>query len=400
MRSLPAPLGEIEIPEAFTVTAVAAHQGCDLKMLVAAKKFDPIKLSAGPDAAIGILVHSALDAAERSDLPAADLFECCVALMHAELSGDAERAHFADLSLARSNMEWRNLRATTIAKIVSLREARATNRLTSQDSQEPRKSGSEVTLASSSLRLMGRSDRIRRGGGGSLTITDFKTGQIFGTDGAILESIQRQLFLYALLAEEGAPGAAIQLAVESPVGRFDLEWNVDSRARAHAIITQITARLPAGAIVRAAETARPGEECRRCSLRPACAAYLNAAPLWWKELPFDLTAPPTDTWGTLVLMNTTDNRSTIEILDDADRRVKITGLRFQPGFERLSPSDRIYAFSLEATGGGKGWDGTRFHPHTFHEIPPDRHSKRAWSATLFSQGESRPLPHVGIRDPI
>jgi hypothetical protein len=250
---------------------------------------------------------------------------------------------------------------------------------------QARKFGTEVKLVSSSLRLSGRSDRIRKSEAGAITITDFKTGQVFGPDGAILESIRRQLFLYALLAEQVVPEVEIKLTVESPVGRFHLEWNEESRAQMSATMTGISARLPSGVTLRASETARPGDECRRCAIRPSCTAYIKAAPSWWSDLPADMTALPADTWGRLVSTKTVSEGITIEIRDDAGRRVKISGLRNHSGVELASPGVRIFAFSLEASGGGKGWDGTRFHPHTFHEIPPDRHSRRAWSATLFSQ---------------
>jgi hypothetical protein len=85
-----------------------------------------------------------------------------------------------------------------------------------------------------------------------------------------------------------------------------------------------------------------------------------------------------------------ESRVDVVLRDDAGRRVRIDGLDPRHGITSTLVGNRIWFFGLEATGATRGFDGTRFHPRSFHELPRDRLERRAWALHVFVEAEVLP----------
>ena len=80
-------------------------------------------------------------------------------------------------------------------------------------------------------------------------------------------------------------------------------------------------------------------------------------------------------------------RVDVVLRDDAGRRVRIDGLDPRHGITSSQIGKRMWLFGLEATGATRGFDGARFHPRSFHELPRDRMERRAWALQVFIEME-------------
>ena len=385
MQNLLRPINTVVVPEAFSVTAVAAYAGCGLRLITSQKSWASQRLPSGPDAAIGTFLHAVFDRAARSaGESASEIFDTELKKMTDSLRNDPERVHFSDLTKTRSVMEWRNVRVMALSKCESLLAKSGHYHVTIDTPRGlSNGTGSEVALKSAPMRISGRSDRVERTGPRSYLIMDHKTGRAFDENGNILPSIRFQLQLYALLAEERYPKSEIRLAVETSNQLREIEWNTDESLRARSRLAEITDLYPGGTTQDSAVIAAPGNECVRCAFRHICRAYLDAATTWWRKIPEDLSTIPADIWGTVIQMIRTELGFDVTLEDAAGRCVSVRGLRDRPELHFATKGDDIALFGLERTGTGRGWNGRPFHPHEFHEQALDRRSKSAWSTKVF-----------------
>jgi hypothetical protein len=79
------------------------------------------------------------------------------------------------------------------------------------------------------------------------------------------------------------------------------------------------------------------------------------------------------------------SNTALTLKDDAGRRVRVDGLDVRHGVTPKAVGRRIWLFGLEATGPTRGFDGARFHPRSFHELPRDRLERRAWALDVFGE---------------
>ena len=291
---------------------------------------------------------------------------------------------FADLSSTKSVSEWNRTKAWVLRRAAQNRPRRGP--MTRQSVSVSPLAGFEVNLASYKLRLRGRADRIRRTGPHSFEIRDFKTGAVLDEQGEIKSEIALQLQAYGLMLLERQPRAEVRLVVDDGEER-DVAFDADARKAAQEILQAIAESMPAPGVIRADELASPNGGCWGCPIRHVCSAYREVSPAWWKRYPESIDRLSNDIWGT-VLEVADEDQIRLLIRDDASRRVRVDGLHRRHGITRRSVGKRLWFFGLEATGVTRGFDGIRFHPRLFHELPRDGLERRAWALHVFAAPDS------------
>ena len=335
----------------------------------------------GPNAAIGTLFHRVLErAAKKSALSVEEIFDDEYFRAVARLSADPNQAHFAEISSTLSAGEWARRRSWVLKRARSIQPVFDSERTLDTPRATPMY-GSEVPLESQALRLRGSADRIRRLGPGSVEVRDYKSGSVVDETGTIRRDIALQLLAYGLILLERRPGILVRLVVDDGSER-EVPFGADAQAEAMEELRRITAGVPTGGVVDAESLASPGKACWGCTSRHVCLAYRRNAVRWWNEIPTHIERIPKDTWGTVTDM---PEQRAVVLRDDAGRRVRISNLDERHGAFRIGM--RVWFFGLEASGAVRSFDGTAFHPRSFHELPRDRAERRAWSLSVFSEGD-------------
>ncbi len=392
LNLLPPPLVNVTVPDVFSPSAIGSAQGCALKLIVMSSRTSEHmeRLSVGPDAAIGILLHRVLERAGReTESSEEDIFEDELAKAVTALRRDPRKAHFADLSSTKPLAEWIRKRAWVLARARSVRPTSNVGNVGLTKGGMPSVTGAEVTLESQSLRLRGSADRVRLVGHRQIEVRDFKSGVTLTEDGTIKEDIVLQLQAYGLLVLEQRPGFEVRLVVDDGTER-EIPFDNNSRSEARARLERITGSMPRAGQVSAASVARAGQSCWGCPVRHVCSSYREIAPHWWKRQPSDIDRLPSDTWGTVI---ESSESGTVVLRDFADRRVRISCIDARHGV--ISPGERAFFFGLESSGLTRGFDGARYHPRSFHELPRDRLDRRAWSLNIFLEtGDVANVPGV------
>ncbi|KYG06935.1 hypothetical protein BE21_31965 [Sorangium cellulosum] len=219
-------------------------------------------------------------------------------------------------------------------------------------------------------------------------VRDFKTGATLDGRGEVKEEIALQLRAYGLMLLERRPGADVRLVVDDGEER-EIPFDTEARRVATDVLRRIADAMPRPGVARTEELAAPGKSCWGCPIRHVCPAYRASAPDWWKQYPAGIERLSNDVWGT-VLEVLGEGRVDVILRDDARRRVRIDGLDPRHGITSRLVGNRIWFFGLEATGATRGFDGTRFHPRSFHELPRDRLERRAWALHVFLDAEGSP----------
>nr|WP_255356374.1 PD-(D/E)XK nuclease family protein [Lysobacter sp. Root983] len=243
--------------------------------------------------------------------------------------------------------------------------------------------GAEQLLQSQALRLRGRADRVRRLTPEILEVRDFKSGATLDQESKVKPEIALQLMAYGLMVLERHPNTTIRLIVDDGEER-NVAFHPVAREQARETLRQLVNGLPPAGIVSGETLANPGSSCRNCPYRHTCSAYLTIAPTWWKSYPNDVEYVPFDIWGTLTEIRQIEDLASARLTDAGCRRVRVDGLDRRHGVSLAPLGSTLFFFGLQATGPSWDFDGGRFHPRSFHEIPRDRWERRAWTATSFS----------------
>lgn len=379
--ALPAAPTELQVPEYFSPSSLGSSDPCGLKVLASAQEnrdsFEWLPLN--PSAAIGTLVHRGLELISTGELPdplkwlddRLDEPTDLEAPYHCLREAVPERK----VLVARQMFDRR-------ASQGSGRSCEAEDATTAHASGS-RLFGSEVWLSSPTLRLKGKADFISRSTDGTIEIVDFKTGGVSGRNGEIKDEYVLQLQAYALMLRERIEGPPLRLVLDNgeraPVPSDDGSLNL-ARER----IEEFTSQFPKSSAVRSDEVARPGPECASCGIRPSCTAYLDAAPVWWIDVPDEIDFEPLDIWGETTRVGEIEIGLTVHLKDQAGRSVKIDRLDPAHGLTRNSAGQEIWLFNLCADNRRRGFKGQRPHPRLFHELPgPDGVGPRAWDISVF-----------------
>jgi hypothetical protein len=381
--TLPAAPSELRVPQYFSPSSLGSTDPCGLKVLASAQEnrdsFEQLPLN--PSAVIGSLVHHGLELFWLGEL--------------------ADPLRWLDDKLDEpTNLAapYRCLReAVPDRKIQSAREMfdRRAGRPSRGRSSEvkdgvpahrrgSRLFGPEVWLSSKALRLKGKADFIGRAADGAIEIVDFKTGGVSGLNGEIKKIYVLQLQAYALMLRERIENTPLRLVLDN--GERTLVPSDDgSLSLARDQIEEFTSRFPKSSAVRPHEVAHPGPECVSCGIRPSCAAYMDAAPVWWVDVPGEIDFEPLDTWGEVTRVVEAEIGLTVHLRDQAGRSVKIDRLGDAHGVTANAAGEEIWLFNLCADNRRRGFKGQRPHPRLFHELPgTDGIGPQAWDISVFT----------------
>jgi len=398
---LPAPLGIIEIPRTFTVTAVCTATACKLR-IVAASDLRLDRLGSGPKASMGSLYHALIyEWALSGDTDPVSFFDTLTAAWDEELRQNPRTAHQAPLRATMNAVDWISFRRKALA-------AMARARIPTVATAAPAAGDSAAVLAASTgagggcsfagrslstqrekmfesetLRLRGKPDLVRRRSPKDIEIRDFKSGVIWQGDGRLKESIVLQMYAYGLLIDERERGAEIELVVDDGEG-VAVPFDRENRVRVRNMFAGLLSGLEAGKRVNAEELASPGADCGTCAIRHLCPAYRAAAPLWWRTFPKASERIPHDTWGSITGVETSSSGVRIRLADAAGRSVQIDNLDARHGFGTDDVGRYVWFFGLTVRGYGRSPDGIRFQPHNFFELPRDGGDRRAWTVEVYS----------------
>jgi len=387
IETLPAELENMSVPSMFSPSSLGAAKGCGLRLAASSLARTELlnRLPAGPEASVGQLVHRVLERAVKdSEGSAEELFDDEYGRVVAAIASDTRRAHLTDLSSTKAPAQWANLRAWVLSRVSAARHRVVTSRIGSKRRDRGGVEGAERSFESTTLRLRGRADLVRRIDQDVFEVRDYKSGGVLDGDGEVKREIALQLQAYGLLVLEREPRATVRLIVDDGTDR-EVEFGPEAQAEAAEAIMAITTIMPLPAIVPVATLARPGDACWGCPIRHICSAYRGQAPEWWTRYPPELSSAPLDVWGQ-VLEHRAGEGQVIVLRDGANRRVRVTGVDSRHGLSD-SVGKQLWFFGLEATGASRGFDGTRFHPRSFHEQPRDALERRAWTTVVYAGPE-------------
>jgi RecB family exonuclease len=376
------------VPDCFSPSALGSAGSCKLRLVVASLPYSqwPERLVSGPDASIGTILHRVLERSGRElGVSAEDVFQQEYERAVEEIRRDPRRAHFAELASTKSLSEWSRRKAWVLAH-ANHQQSKSEFRPPAVSARMPI-TGAEVILESTKLRLRGKADRVRNLGRGLFEVRDFKTGAVLNQQGDIKQEIVLQLQAYGLLLLERLPHADIRLVVDDGEER-DIPFDRESRTLATTALEHITDAMPKAGMSLATALATPGQSCWGCPIRHVCSAYIACAPSWWKNYPAGVDRISGDVWGTVLTIEGTTHID-MSVRDDAGRRIKVDGLDKRHCVAAEDVGNKIWLFGLEATGATRGFDGSRFQPRYFHELPRDRTERRAWAAHLFGSNANR-----------
>jgi RecB family exonuclease len=386
-------MSEVTVPDCFSPSALGDSALCRLKLVVASTRRSEgdVRLASGPEAMVGTVLHRVLERVERGDELAPDeVFHQEYARAVDELQRDPRRAHFADLASTRSLAEWNRTKQWLLARATQQSSPARPKTAATGGQGSSRLTGPEVGFQSPTLRLRGNADIVRQLGSREFEVRDFKTGVVLDERGEVKPEIALQLWAYGFMLLERRPGCDVRLVVDDGAERV-VAFDADARIRAKRVLDELLEGMPPAGPSTACELAVPGKGCWGCQVRHVCAAYLAAAPQWWQQHPDGVDRLSNDVWGT-VLDVIGEGRVDVLLRDAADRRVRIDGLDPRHGLTSAFVGKRVWFFGLEATGPARGFDGGRFHPRTFHELPRDRLERRAWTLQVFGENPPRPTP--------
>jgi hypothetical protein len=399
MSQLPAPIDRIRIPTKFSPSQLAYGEECWLQIAVSAAAQTTPRLPNHPAAERGTVFHKLLESAASGAIPsandgAASVREYLRQLLESaerRLSSDPTTRHFARLSETMPLVEWHNTaqrfidiaRRLVVDSYPQQSERRTATGFTPTSFSDLRSTGRwfEVAIDVPGLRLKGRIDAIERRSHNVTIVRDYKTGKILDRDGAIKRTIELQLRLYALCISELDPSASIELIASN--GCEDLHINCDRAAieDTKRWLFTILDKLPSGELMDAEKLGVPGKVCSYCPLRHACPAYRNVAPKYWRDGSGD-EALPFDIWGQVLRIDAEHGLITVELLDAANRRVKIQRLdERHVALADARAGDELAFFGLSAKQSLAR--GQFHHPRNFFELPSDASQRRAWSLTVF-----------------
>lgn len=388
MIPLPPELNAVNVPDCFSPSALGAARGCHLRL--AATSTDNAKsvprLAAGPEAAVGTVLHRVLERAAQPDgLSPDEIFHQEYERAVGRLRQDPRSSHFAELASTRSLADWSRMKQWVLARAArqfSAVRAGASARWKGGS----RLTGPEVGFQSLALRLRGKADRVRQVGPREFEVRDFKTGVTLDEHGDVKEEIVLQLWAYGFMLLERRPDCEVRLIVDDGSER-EVPFDAEARSRARRTLDAILDSIPTPGHSSASDLAAPGKGCWGCQVRHVCPAYRATAPEWWRQYPEQIERVSNDTWGTVVDV-IGEGRVDVILRDEAGRRVRIDGVDARHVLSPAMVGKRIWFFGLEATGATRGFDGGRFHPRSFHELSRDRMERRAWALHVFGEGGS------------
>lgn len=383
LTTIPDCVTNVTVKDLLSISQLGFADQCLLRVAFGASVNPIQRLPDHPSATLGSILHRLLDQASkgripRSGSPCKDAETALNALL---LECDT------DVASALSPAEWSSRRSSAIGLAAKRLEGQTqTTRFRSSRTRlgfhELPRNGiwGEVSIKSSELRLSGQIDLVEKRDP-VVMITDTKTGRIEDRNGEILKHIETQLRLYGLAAIEHLESWRIELSVERE-RKWGISFELPDETETRQWLVEKLAQLPANMPIPASSIACVGEACRTCPYRHICPTYREAAPIAWKDGAIDGPLPE-DIWGRIERIRESNGKCDVDILDQAKRRVRVTGISQKWKLsEQAVEGMTVYFFGLAA-------DKPQFHRGVwkhhlnFHEIPSSRRSRPAASLAVF-----------------
>ena len=395
LKSLPATIGQVTIPETFSVSQIVAVTGCFFKALMDKQGGDEERLCPHPSAELGNVFHSLLEESVKGIFNEKDTsVEALNALLdrllenaQVKLKNNAKTAAYANLKQTMTPLAWerkrRSIIDTALEFINNIRHVQKSPSIKRNEGfsfKDARGNGrwAEVPIYVPTLRLKGRIDILERTAN-EIKIVDFKSGRIIDANGEIKPNIVLQLLIYGIMAQSLDPSACVSLVINDGTEHqvpFDHEISEHKKDW----LRSIMGSLVPGTIAWAEEHEMVGPDCRWCRIRHCCTKYIRETPeLWTRDIEWQL---PMDTWGTLEALTPKRNELVDLTLSDASgRRVKVFNVK-ETHLEKLIVGTRLWLFELASSRAALSGNFWR-HPLNFYEVGESDMSDRAWSLQVF-----------------
>jgi hypothetical protein len=204
--------------------------------------------------------------------------------------------------------------------------------------------GIERKLSSSELDMEGRVDLLYKDDGGTVHVTDFKTGNVLEVGGEPKSSYLIQMAAYGVLVQETLSPAKILLELSGPSSEWSGPFGPELDCNVKTLVSRLHARLPKDEPIAATTIATTGAHCQGCTYRPSCPAYISllesGAPDGGVLSQFDFSTAITDAthhsgWATLRAVT---NKQTVISLSGVPTSI----------YPELAAGTKIRAFSLGA----------------------------------------------------
>jgi RecB family exonuclease len=394
VKSLPAPLTTVRVPELFSPSQLASGDRCRLRAVLGSSWENEPSLNSHPAAETGRVFHRLLELAARGQIPRKgsaeeDVLRSLNEILteaHRRLAKDAATRVFADLSQTVSRLVWlQKVGVVTGIAVRLLKSAPAgspsagswTGGPITFDTLPDAGEWAEVKILAPQLRLAGRIDLVEKRAG-LVILRDLKSGRIEDHQGQILPHIELQLRLYGIMALATEPDRTVHLFVDGGV-EHEVPFDAAIAEETVSWAAEFLAGLPVGD-AKATDLASPGAQCRFCPYRHVCGAYLGGAPERWRVGAVE--ALPLDIWG-VVESFTARPGGLVDVVvrDDAGRKGKVFGV-LMARIEGANVGDRLYFFGLRGRPRRMA-DGLWHHPLNFFEVLEDTPRDRAWSLEVF-----------------
>ena len=356
-RLLPAPLGSVKLRELIPVTLLGDPGKCLLSALrVPNHDTEEWRLFPSRESLWGQFFHETVQKATRLE-PPEDKEMWCKGFLKNELL-----AH-GNIKQMYSYDEWVSacsaLRAMLLKYVGT--QVRGHSRRLADPGSHPHL-GFEVVLASKLYPVTGRADQIFLKTTDVYSIVDYKSGWVFGPDGTLSKSVRMQLLAYAMILRELEPVRSIEIVVSTPEKTVSIPTSPSDDNEVVEEILRIRTLVALGKTTEAGVMATPGDSCFFCQTRPACEAYLKAAPVWWSGPPMERRRP-NDTWGSVISISNNKSNTGIDITL-MDPNGSLRTIKNVDGKMPVSISDQLYAFDLWASPVRQG-AGFWLHPRLF-----------------------------------
>lgn len=383
LTKIPDCVTNVTVKDLLSISQLGFADNCLLRVALGASVTPIQRLPDNPSAKLGSILHRLLDQASqgripRSGSPCKDA-EAALNVLLAEYD--------FDFAAVLSPAEWSSRKSSAIGLAAKRLEGQAqATRFSSSKIRlgfhELPRNGiwGEVSIKSSELRVSGQIDLVEKLDP-RVMIRDTKTGRIEDRNGEILGHIEKQLRLYGLAVREHLENWEIKLLVEGKRS-WAFSFNANEESESRRWLVEKLSELPANIPLRASSIACIGEACRTCPYRHVCPNYRDAAPIAWKD---GTTNGPLseDTWGRIERIRESNGRFDVEIRDQANRRVRVTGIRPEWKLQdQATEGTTIFFFGLAAEK-PQFHGGVWKHHLNFHELPSSRRGRMAASLAMF-----------------
>jgi len=241
-------------------------------------------LISGPNTEIGNLIHQSIELADgRSNL--LDVFKTLKDHRENQLKTDWRRKHYFNLAEAVGEAKWIERLSILLTHfgdlpnidIKGIDQSRSKSEYFQEFDPVRLKWPStnyEVFVRSETLGVSGRVDRIEMRLPNTVVVTDVKTGEVRGSDGAIKPEYVMQMAAYELLVKEMWPNAIIELMLDAD-NQYEIKLGEDERADCQNRINLLKDSLGERAkkVVEADSVQRSGRHCLNCPIRHVCSTY-------------------------------------------------------------------------------------------------------------------------------